>query len=83
MNVTKKLQVYKCNICGNVVEVLTVGGGELVCCGQPMQLVKEKTEDKGKEKHVPIIEKTETGVRVKVGSVPHRWRKIITLNGLN
>jgi len=64
-------QIYKCNICGNIVEVLHVGGGTLVCCGQPMELLKEKTEDAGMEKHVPVIEKTEKGVKVKVGSVPH------------
>lgn len=71
MGVSKKLEVYKCNICGNIVEVLTVGGGELVCCGQPMELLKEKTGDAGQEKHVPVTEKTEAGIRVKVGSVPH------------
>jgi len=71
MQVSKKLEIYKCNICGNIVEVLNVGGGELVCCGQPMELLTEKTDDNGKEKHVPVVEKTETGVRVKVGSVPH------------
>jgi len=71
MNVSKKIQVYKCNICGNIVEVLHVGGGELVCCGQPMELLEEKTTDVGREKHVPVIEKTEFGVKVKVGSVPH------------
>ena len=64
-------QIYKCNICGNIVEVLTVGGGELVCCGQPMELLKEKTEDVGQEKHVPVIEKIETGWRIKVGAIPH------------
>jgi superoxide reductase len=64
-------QVYKCNVCGNIVEVLHDGVGELVCCGQPMELLPEKTEDVGQEKHVPVIEKTETGVKVKVGSVPH------------
>jgi superoxide reductase len=64
-------QIYKCNVCGNIVEVLHVGGGQLVCCGQPMELLKEKTEDVGKEKHMPVIEETETGVIVKVGSVPH------------
>ncbi len=68
---TKQKQIYKCNICGNIVEVLHAGAGELVCCGQPMELLKEKTEDVGQEKHVPIIEKTEQGVRVKVGSIPH------------
>jgi len=64
-------QVYKCNVCGNIVEVLHAGGGQLVCCGQPMELLKEKTEDAGLEKHVPVIEKTNSGVKVKVGSVPH------------
>ncbi len=54
-----------------MVEVLHTGVGKLVCCGQPMELQKEKTEDVGREKHVPVIEKTESGVKVKVGSVPH------------
>jgi superoxide reductase len=67
----ERLQIYKCNICGNIVEVLHSGVGELVCCGQPMELLKEKTEDVGKEKHVPVIERTDTGIRVKVGSIPH------------
>lgn len=64
-------EVYKCNVCGNIVEVLQAGVGELVCCGQPMELLKEKTEDEGQEKHVPVIEKTNSGIKVKVGSVPH------------
>jgi superoxide reductase len=68
---TEQKQIYKCNICGNIVEVLHSGVGQLVCCGQPMELLQEKTEDVGSEKHVPVIEKTESGVRVKVGSVPH------------
>jgi len=68
---TKVGQVYKCDICGNIVTVLHAGGGELVCCGQPMDLLSEKTKDVGKEKHVPVIEKTKDGVKVKVGSVPH------------
>lgn len=68
---TKKLQIYKCEICGNVVEVLHEGQGELVCCGQPMVLLSEKLEDQGNEKHVPVIEKTEKGIKVKVGSVTH------------
>ena len=66
-----KNQIYKCNICGNIVEVLHAGGGELVCCGQPMELLNEKTEDEGLEKHVPVIEKTEAGIKVKVGLVEH------------
>ena len=68
---TTQKQIYKCNVCGNIVEVLHAGAGQLVCCGQPMELLKEKTEDIGQEKHVPVIEKSETRVRVKVGSVPH------------
>ncbi len=64
-------QIYKCNVCGNIVEVLHAGGGQLVCCGQPMELLAEKTKDEGLEKHVPVIERTKDGVKVKVGSVPH------------
>ncbi|MDD5111767.1 MAG: desulfoferrodoxin [Candidatus Altiarchaeota archaeon] len=68
---TERNQIYRCNVCGNIVQVLHAGFGELVCCGQPMELMKEKTEDAGNEKHVPVIEKIAGGVRVKVGSVPH------------
>jgi superoxide reductase len=68
---TQKLQVYRCNICGNIVEVLRAGAGTLVCCGQPMELLQEKSQDAGMEKHVPVIEKTANGFKVKVGSVPH------------
>jgi superoxide reductase len=68
---TIQRQIYKCNVCGNIVEVLHAGKGELVCCGQPMVLLEEKSEDVGLEKHVPVIEKTEAGIKVKVGSVPH------------
>ena len=70
-NVSKRLQVFRCEVCGNIVEVLRVGGGELVCCGQPMTLLAENTVDASKEKHVPVIEKTADGVKVKIGSVPH------------
>jgi superoxide reductase len=68
---TEKLQIYKCMVCGNIVEVLHVGAGELVCCGQPMENLAEKTADQGKEKHVPVIEKISGGYKVKVGSIPH------------
>ena len=67
----KKLQIYKCNTCGNIVEVLHGGAGELVCCGKPMELLDEKTADATTEKHVPVIEKIDGGYKVKVGSVPH------------
>jgi superoxide reductase len=67
----EKLQVYKCSVCGNIVEVLHGGVGELVCCGKPMELLDEKTADAKTEKHVPVIDKIEGGYKVKVGSVPH------------
>jgi superoxide reductase len=68
---TEQKQVYKCEICGNIVEVLDAGGGQLVCCGQPMKLMKENIVDAALEKHVPVIEKTPNGFKVKVGSVAH------------
>ena len=68
---TELNQIYKCEVCGNIVEVLHKGAGELVCCGKPMILQQEKTTDEGNEKHVPVIEKTETGIKVKVGAKPH------------
>ena len=67
----EKNEVYKCNVCGNVVEVLTVGGGQLVCCNKEMELMQEKSEDEGQEKHVPVVEESEGKLIVKVGSVPH------------
>lgn len=67
----KQLGIYKCALCGNMVEVIHAGGGELVCCGQPMALLEEKTADKTTEKHVPVIEKTATGYKVTVGSTLH------------
>ncbi len=67
----EKLEVYKCIMCGNIVEVLHGGAGELVCCDQPMEKLVAKTADEGKEKHVPVIENIDGGVKVKVGSVAH------------
>jgi len=64
---TKKMEVYKCDICGNIVEVLHSGKGELVCCGKPMNLMQEMTEDSAVEKHVPFIKKEDGKVIVKVG----------------
>lgn len=68
---TEQLQIYKCETCGNIVEVLHPGAGALVCCGNEMKLLVENTVDASKEKHVPVIEKTAAGVRVRIGSVPH------------
>lgn len=67
----ERYEVYKCEACGNIVEVLHGGGGELVCCGEPMKLMVENTVDAAKEKHVPVIEKVPGGVKVSVGSVAH------------
>ena len=67
----EKLAIYKCEVCGNIVEVVHGGEGELTCCGQPMKLFKANTVDAAKEKHVPVIEKVEGGIKVKVGSVAH------------
>ena len=67
----QKLQIYKCAVCGNIVEVLHGGLGELVCCGQPMELLDEKTADAATEKHVPVIEKINGGCKVTVGSTLH------------
>ncbi len=67
----EKLQIYKCEICGNMVEVIHAGRGELVCCGKPMKLFTENTVDAAKEKHVPVVEKSADGVKVKVGEVAH------------
>ena len=68
---TEVNQVYKCEKCGNIVEVLHAGDGVLSCCGQPMKLIKEGVTDAATEKHVPVIEKTDKGYHVKVGSVAH------------
>jgi superoxide reductase len=68
---TKIKEIYKCEVCGNIVEILHTGMGKLICCGQPMNLKIEKTQDLGNEKHVPIIEKNENGVKVKVGTIEH------------
>ncbi len=68
---TKKLQIYKCEKCGNIVEVLHEGIGQLVCCEIPMKLMEENTVDASQEKHVPVIERIGENYKVKVGSVPH------------
>ena len=68
---TEQLQIYKCEVCGNIVEMLHGGAGELICCGQPMVLYAANTVDAAKEKHVPVMEKGSPGLKVKVGSVAH------------
>jgi superoxide reductase len=68
---TQLLQVYKCSVCGNIVEVVHASAGELVCCGKPMVLLAENSTDAAQEKHVPVVEKVDGGYKVKVGSAPH------------
>lgn len=83
---TKKNEVYKCPLCGNIVQVLHTGAGELVCCGQPMELMTENTVDAAQEKHIPVLEKTDNGYKVTVGSVAHpmeekhwiEWIELVT-----
>jgi len=89
VDMTQVNQIYKCPICGNIVEVLHSGVGQLVCCGQAMELMTAKNSDEGQEKHLPVIEKTENGVTITVGSVPHpmeenhfiEWIEINTVDG--
>lgn len=87
---TQKREVYKCNSCGNIVEVLHAGAGELVCCGQPMVKMDEKSQEEGlTEKHLPVVKADGQKVTVKIGSVPHpmvaehyiEWIEVETDNG--
>ncbi len=86
----KKLEVYKCEKCGNIVEVYHAGGGTLVCCGETMKLMEEKTADSSTEKHVPVVEKIDGGYKVTVGSTLHpmtaehyiQWVELITEYGV-
>ncbi len=86
---TNLKEIYKCDICGNIVEVLQTGQGELVCCGQPMNLIEEKKHDAEFEKHTPVLEKENNNVTVTVGEDPHpmeedhfiEWIEIVSQNG--
>lgn len=68
---TKQNQIYKCSVCGNIVEITHIGAGELVCCNKPMILMAENTEDAATEKHVPVINIQDDKIVVKVGEVDH------------
>ena len=82
----QRFEVYKCEACGNIIELLDGGPGELVCCGKPMDLMTENTVDAAKEKHVPVLEKADGKIKVKVGQVAHpmedkhyiEWIEVIT-----
>lgn len=81
-------KIYKCEICGNIVEVLHSGLGTLNCCGKPMKELKENTVDAAKEKHIPVVEKNENGTLIKVGAAEHpmlnehfiEWIEVQTLS---
>ncbi|HZJ85106.1 MAG TPA: desulfoferrodoxin [Syntrophomonadaceae bacterium] len=85
---TIKNGIYKCEKCGNIVAVLHIGKGELVCCGAPMVYMTENTVDAAYEKHVPVVEKTSDGILVKIGGEPHpmveehyiEWVEVIVAN---
>lgn len=67
----KRMEVYKCELCGNMTEGLHEGVGAMICCGQNMTVLTENTTEAAKEKHIPVVEKTADGYKVKVGSVAH------------
>ncbi|MBU3914074.1 desulfoferrodoxin FeS4 iron-binding domain-containing protein, partial [bacterium] len=71
----ERFEVYKCDLCGNVVGMIIVGGGKLVCCNQPMTPQVEKTADQGMEKHVPVIEESGDRMKIKVGATAHPMTK--------
>ena len=85
---TKRNQIYKCEICGNIVEILHAAPGQLVCCKKPMGVLTGKKAEEGVEKHLPVVGKITGGVIVKVGSVPHpmeekhwiEWIELVTAN---
>lgn len=87
---TEEKQVYRCNVCGNIIEVIHLGTGKITCDGQEMQLLEEKEEGTGTEKHVPVIDQTENGIKVKVGTLEHpmeenhciEWVEIVTDKGI-
>ena len=68
---TNLRELYHCSICGNVVEVVNTGATSLVCCNKPMEKLVAGVTDASLEKHVPIVESIENGIKVKVGSAPH------------
>jgi len=82
----KILEIYKCKVCGNIVEVVHAGAGGLVCCGQQMTLMVENTTDAAREKHIPVLDEIAEGVNIKVGSIAHpmeekhfiEWIEVIT-----
>ena len=86
---TKRFEVYKCQNCGNITEVLHVGVGTLACCSQNMTLVTENTVDAAKEKHIPFVSKVSNGIKAKIGEVTHpmeekhyiEWIQVISADG--
>jgi len=88
---TEKNQIYRCNVCGNIISVFHTGSKSLVCCGQPMELLEAQKDETLQEKHLPVVEKTDAVIKVKVGSITHpmeedhfiEWIQIIAGNKMN
>jgi superoxide reductase len=86
---TKRLETYRCNICGNITVVFNSGNGQLICCGQPMEKLVAKIKEEGYEKHLPVIEEKGEETLIKIGSNPHpmgkehfiQWINVITKKG--
>lgn len=72
---TKRHEIYKCNKCGNIIEVTSEGQGQIICCNEPMMLQSENTVEASKEKHIPVVEIDENEVLVKVGTIEHPMEK--------
>ena len=86
----KRLEIYKCELCGNIVSLVIAGEGALICCDKPMKLMVENIENAAQEKHIPVLEKISDGYIIKIGEVPHpmeekhwiQWVELITDNGV-
>ena len=87
----QRFEIYKCSLCGNIIEVMYDGGGMLMCCGSEMDAMTENTVDAAKEKHIPVLTKTDKGYTVKVGEIEHpseekhyiEWIELILSDGKN
>ncbi|MCX6736662.1 MAG: desulfoferrodoxin [Candidatus Parcubacteria bacterium] len=87
---SEKNQIYQCSVCGQIIEILEPGKGQLVCCGLNMNLLKEKNQDEGMEKHVPVLNRNENGWQIQVGTLPHpmeethyiKWIELISIDGV-
>lgn len=69
---TEKLNLYQCEVCKTIIQVLVEGKGELVCCDKPMKHLSPNTEENVKlEYHLPIVLKVDDEEFIQVGKEPH------------